>query len=375
MAAVVGVAFAFASVGSASSSSAATKKSTTLKALAATLPKTVQVGEPFTVTVRNIRKGASVAVETPQAALGWANGDAFGVARVTSSLWNPQVTRVTITEVVGGVRKRRLVTSITVAPTVFASPQTSPPVTANRVPVDPAAAVVAANSCRPQNDPIRLWPLGDSLTVGGYGDPVGFTDSYRYPLVRSLRSEGIRDVVFRGHIGAAGAASNWGAIPLSEEPGEFSHSGTGGASVAAIAAQLETSLPIARPDVIVLNIGTNGGTPEEYRQLVSRLQQLAPAAVIVMGTLSPRFPEVRAKQPFGPRADINATALALGANPDDRLYVADVFTRMLGDTNGLSAADYADDTHLSVAGGTKFARALLPEVRTAIARFRAAPCG
>ncbi len=374
---VAGVVAALLLIGAfADTSGAAAKRAAAPKPLTASLPKAVDVGEPFTVVVRNLRTGALVAIETPESALGWAASDAFGTARVSSSLWRARRTAVTITEVLNGARTRRLITSITVRAAVFSPPQTSPsPEAATARPADPSVTVVAANSCRSQSDPIRVWPLGDSLTVGGYGDPVGFTDSYRYVLLRLLRAEGIHDVVFRGHIGSAGA-SGWGAVAPAEEPGEFSHSGTGGITVAGLTSLLETILPVARPDVIVLNIGTNGGTPAEYRQLVARLQQMASTSVIVMGTLPPRTPELRSARPAGFRADINATVVALGAAPNDRLLAADVFTRMLGDANtALTTADYSDETHLSISGGAKFARGLLPEVREAIAQFRLSPCG
>jgi lysophospholipase L1-like esterase len=342
-------------------------------------PREVLIGQPFSVTARNIQPGAFAAFDTKDVTLGWIKADANGNATVTSSLWREQTTTLTVTEIVNGTRTRKVTGKLT----VLAGNFTPPPAPAAQTSMDAATAtapgpsVVAPNTCRDQRTPIRVWPLGDSLTVGGYGDPTGFTDSYRYSLFRALRSEGITDVVFRGHIGAPGSPLQWGAVAPSDVPGEFSHSGLGGFTVAMIDKDLDYMAAFALPDIVILNLGTNGGTPTEYRNLVARIQRLAPRAIIVMGTLTPRVPELSSRKPAGFRADLNATIVALGAaSTTDRLYTSDVFNRMLGDSgaNLMTPADFADETHLSISGGTRFGQALLPEIREAIAVFRSAPC-
>ncbi len=353
-----------------------------IKPLSVSLPKEVLVGQPFTVTARNVRPGAFAAFDTPEVTLGWIKADANGNATVRSSLWREQTTPLIVTEIVNGKKTRKLTAKLTVRTATFAPSGSTPPASVS--PNDAAVAagptgatVVAANPCRAVDAPIRLWPLGDSLTVGGYGDPQGFTDAYRYSLYNSLRADGTTDVVFRGHIGAPGSPSQWGAVPPAGVTGEFSHSGLGGFTVSMINNDLDAMAAVALPDIVVVNLGTNGGTPAEYRELIAHLQRAAPRAIIVMGTLTPRVPELRSKQPAGFRAELNATITALGnASATDRLYTADVFTRMLGDaSNAMTTADFSDETHLSIAGGARFGVALLPEVRTAIAAFRANPCG
>jgi lysophospholipase L1-like esterase len=348
------------------------------KAIVVRAPKEVLVGQPFSVSARNIKPGAFAAFDTQDVTLGWVKADANGIATVTSSLWREQTTRLTVTEIVNGNKTRKVTTSLSVLAAVF-TPQPTP--TAPATPADantamPGATVVAPNPCRAQDAPIRIWPLGDSLTVGGYGDPVGFTDSYRYSLFRSLRSAGNTDVVFRGHIGAPGSPLQWGAIAPAESPGEFSHSGLGGFTVAMITNDLQYMASFALPDVVIVNLGTNGGTPDEYRGLIAKIEQLAPNAIIVMGTLTPRVPELTSRKAVGFRAELNATISALGnTSTTDRLYTADVFNRMFStDGSPLTPADFADETHLSVSGGTRFAQALFPEVRQAVAAFRVAPC-
>ncbi len=210
-----------------------------------------------------------------------------------------------------------------------------------------------------------MWPLGDSLTVGGYGDPVNFTDSYRYELYRQLRAGGA-DVVFRGHIGLFGAFG-FGAVPPAGTSGEFSHSGVGGYTAGDMLREINTFFPGVRPDVIVLNLGTNASRADDYRALVSRLQVLAPNAYIVLGTLPPRVPELGSRQIIDSgRLATNALIRSIGnASSVDRIFTADVTDRMLNQ-QAMSNADFFDDTHLSVSGGTKFGRALQPEVAQAV---------
>jgi lysophospholipase L1-like esterase len=201
-------------------------------------------------------------------------------------------------------------------------------------------------------------------------DSVGFTDSYRYELFRSLRANGSSQVVFRGHIGKPGSPEQWGAILPAGVTDEFSHSGLGGATVTDIFKQIDTLAAAAKPDLVVLNLGTNGGTPDEYRQLVARIQQLAPQAVIVMGTLTPRRPELDTKVPVGFRLELNDAIRALGnASATDSLFVAEVFERLLTE-QAMNTSDFSDDAHLSISGGTKFAKALLPEVTAALAGIK-----
>jgi lysophospholipase L1-like esterase len=213
---------------------------------------------------------------------------------------------------------------------------------------------------------VRVWPLGDSLTVGGYGDQNGFTDSYRYALYRQLG--GASNVTFKGHLGLNGQP--WGGVLPDAQTNDFSHSGTGGANIAATSGTIESVSGAVQPDVIVLNIGTNGGTPAQYQQLVARLGQLAPNAWIVMGTLTPLAVEVQTRQPFGDRGALNTTIRNLGnASSSDRLLTADVFNRLLNE-QGFGAADLWDGTHMTISGGTKFANALAPEVAQAVSAAR-----
>jgi lysophospholipase L1-like esterase len=220
-------------------------------------------------------------------------------------------------------------------------------------------------------------PLGDSLTVGGYGDQTGFTDSYRYSLYASLRAQGA-DVAFRGHVGAPSNPFGFGAV---RPPGvtEFSHSGVGAITVDGVRASVDAWMAEARPDVIVLNIGTNGGDDASFRALVAQIQRNAPKSVIVLGTPTPVRSEATGTRIIDSgRAEITAAARALGnASATDRLLVAEVNGRLLGQQGypRMTDADFFDDVHMQTSGGTKFANALLPEVSSAVGIIQSNPCG
>jgi lysophospholipase L1-like esterase len=221
-------------------------------------------------------------------------------------------------------------------------------------------------------------PLGDSLTVGGYGDPTGFTDSYRQSLYLSLRNQGA-DVAFRGHIGAPSNPFGFGAVPPPGVTDEFSHSGVGGFTVDGIRSGVDAWMAEAKPDIVVLNIGTNGGSDASYRALVSQIQRNAPRSVIVLGTLTPVRVEADGSRVIdGFRAEMSTTARALGnASSTDRVIVSEVNGRLLGQQGfpRMTFGDFNDDVHMRTSGGTKFANALLPEVSEAVRLLQSNPCG
>lgn len=145
--------------------------------------------------------------------------------------------------------------------------------------VAPAAATGAAPP------PLRVMPLGDSITMG-IGSAT--TSSYRVDLQDRLRRAGVRtDFVGSQHDGGPPAADR-------------DHEGHSGWTIARIAAQVDGWLAAARPDVVLLHAGTNDmrteaaavGAPGRLSALIDRITAAAPHADVfvaeITGTRSAR---------------------------------------------------------------------------------------
>ncbi len=222
------------------------------------------------------------------------------------------------------------------------------------------------------------------MTVGGYTGNVGdFTDSYRYSLFNALKQNNAPAFEFVGHIGGTFNANNlfgWGGNPPAGSGlTSFPHSGTGLISIGETLSKLDTFLvpqpwgPVD-PDVVVVNLGTNGNPaqfPGTITQLVQALKNKFPNSVIVVGTIPANQNELTSVS-GAERTAGRVEAQSLAA---DRVFVSDVYSRMKNGASAVVAADFADPTHFRATGGTKFGAALLPEVLRAVQLSKSSRCG
>ncbi len=281
-----------------------------------------------------------------------------------------------------------VVTDSIVADPVVTDPVATDPVATDPVTdaivSDPAATedgsfVTAASSTTPGDasaagaipvrvgcQPLRLMPLGDSMTA--------YPQSYRGPLYRSLAAANV-NVDF---VGSVFYAPLGGGDPDGEGHGGFTIGpdtrldDTG--NKANIYDNVDKWIPAAQPDVIVLTIGTNdmaGGAdtkktaPARYAALIKKIQTLAPNAVLVLDDIPPSRWYDRG-DPY--QVAIDAVPKRLGTSkPNDSVFYAP--TSDLLAKNGFNKlTDIQDDkTHFTPTGGEKFAAALLPTVTEAIA--------
>ena len=94
--------------------------------------------------------------------------------------------------------------------------------------------------------PLRIMPLGDSITVG-VGSPG--KNGYRMDLQRRLR--------------AAGVTTDFVGSQSDGDNGDLDHEGRGGWTIDQIAAQVDRRLAETSPDIVLLHAGTNNITRSE----------------------------------------------------------------------------------------------------------------
>jgi hypothetical protein len=228
----------------------------------------------------------------------------------------------------------------------------------------PAAAIKpAVQQAVSTKGDCRVMPLGDSLTA--------FPESYRGPLYRTLKAEGLKvDFVGSGQWEPAG-----GGDPDAEGHGGFRVGPDDGVDYQGKPANLDFYivdwLKSAKPSVILLAIGTNdlaAGGPladaaaGKLQNLVAKIRQLAPEAYLVVGDIPPntnvaeKSPQVKA---------VEDVARKVGDGRDPKISYGDTAKNLLA-LGFTSATHTSDGTHFTVEGGVLFAKAWYPKARAAI---------
>ena len=207
----------------------------------------------------------------------------------------------------------------------------------------------------------KIMPLGDSLTA--------FPDSYRGALFRQLQALGYK-IDF---VGSAYWEPTGGGDPNGEGHGGYTigpderidAEGKPGN----IAQNVDSWINAARPDVILLTIGTNdlsagdakvAAAPGKLKALVEHIASTYPTTKLIVGDIPPNIYNVKAPAPTNA---VNDVARSLGdASVTDNIIYGDTsnnLTRLGFDpTTGLS-----DGTHFTAAAGELFAKAWLPTLR------------
>jgi GDSL-like Lipase/Acylhydrolase family len=209
----------------------------------------------------------------------------------------------------------------------------------------------------------RIMPLGDSLTA--------FPESYRGPLYRTLKSEGLKvDFVGSGQWEPAG-----GGDPDAEGHGGFRIGPDDAVDYQGKPTNLDFYivdwLKSAKPNVILLAIGTNdlaaGGTIADaaagkLQNLVTKIRQLAPDAYLVIGDIPPNTNVSEMSPPVKALEDV---AKKVSDGRDPKISYGDTARNLLA-MGFTSAVHTSDGTHFTIDGGVLFAKAWYPKARAAI---------
>ena len=170
-------------------------------------------------------------------------------------------------------------------------------------------------------EPVRIMPLGDSITQGRRSQP-----GYRPILWRRLAQAGYR-VDFVGSLHAT--------VEGSVLDGDFDadHEGHWGWRADEVLARIDGWTAAARPDVVLLHIGTNdigGGehpdrTAAEVEQIIVRLRARNPQVHVLLATIIPLvYDDISERiREFNARLEDLARALD---TPRSRIVLVDHYT-------------------------------------------------
>lgn len=211
----------------------------------------------------------------------------------------------------------------------------------------PSAAATASRASAAAPAPLRLMPLGNSITWG-IGSPSG--NSYRGFLWNKLAAQGhALDFVGSGRNG-----------PMSD-PDNEGHSGWRIDQIASIA---DSVLGQYRPNVITLEIGTNDlngnyqvpTAPDRMSALIDQILRAAPDATVLVGTvIVSTSPTEEAYRPEFNQKLTQIVQSKAAAGKHVRLV----------DMGALTAADLSDALHPNDNGFSKMADAFAAGVQAA----------
>jgi lysophospholipase L1-like esterase len=227
------------------------------------------------------------------------------------------------------------------------------------------AVVVLAPPARSAPAPVRIMPLGDSITAG--------PGCWRAKLWHRLQTSGYTNIDFVGGVSDGGGCNPGYAY-------DFDHEGHGGYAATGIADnnQLPPWLAAARPDIVLMHLGTNdmwGGyipLPTKlaaFTKLVGQMRADNPSVKIIVAQIIPMSQSACATCP----ADVVALNNALPAwaagltTAQSPITLADLWT-------GFDAvADTVDGVHPNDAGFQKMSDRWYPALTRALGATPTSP--
>ena len=224
--------------------------------------------------------------------------------------------------------------------------------------------------------PLRIMPLGDSITAGYTDNPhwtVDFEFGYRSGLYTRLTKAGY-DFTFVGGspepwVSKYGDPTRGGTYKPKldlRDLGQDGHEGYGGWTIGGIDGIITDRIKVHKPDIILLMIGTNqrnSKSPADLSNLVGKIVTHAPDAHLIVAQIIPiaagHDSQNESVHTFNTyiRETLVPTYAAKGAN----VSTVDLFTMFLSDPDdptSVKAGTHADNAvHPSTAMSDKMAQA------------------
>lgn len=147
--------------------------------------------------------------------------------------------------------------------------------------------------------PLRIMPLGDSITAGYTNNPtwtVDFKFGYRSGLYTLLKNAGYNFQFVGGSAepwnNAFGDPTRGGTYTptLDLRPlGQDGHRGYGGKDATYLQGNIVSWLNTDNPDIILLKIGTNNQSTTALNTLVNTIVNTKPNAQVIVAAIMPKF--------------------------------------------------------------------------------------
>ncbi len=187
-----------------------------------------------------------------------------------------------------------------------------------------------------KDKPVRIMPMGDSLTQGKEHDNCG---AYRPALLEMLDNDGVEYVFTGKHDWSNNKITNY----------QFMHSGAGGATVDTLAGWLP-DIANRNPDIVLLMIGRNHSNHGESlaaeidEKLVKPMLEMYPDVTIYVASIPPIKQKGTDSLNLGDRAQtLSLPAIKAMVEAHKSAGDAVEFVDMSAEATGLTYEDFIDE--------------------------------
>ncbi|MCB0360671.1 MAG: hypothetical protein KDD44_13580, partial [Bdellovibrionales bacterium] len=145
-------------------------------------------------------------------------------------------------------------------------------------------------SCGSSTNPLRIMPLGDSITEAEQGHA-----SYRYWLWKLFEADGCFVDFVGSRRGVTDGTTNGPELPPRFDDFDQDHEGHWGFKIDMVLPRIRGWVEAAQPDLVLIHLGTNDirnsqsmdGTAEELGVLIDLIREIRPNAVVFLAQVIP----------------------------------------------------------------------------------------